>query len=469
MPSDPPETPTILCATDLTEEGGRSLDLACAAARGLGAIVLLVHVADSASDAEEEVPDAVAATAEALKARLEARHALAKDKLDAEVERCAVAGISSRGRILSGRPWEAIVQAVEDEQAALVVLGRRADRAEGFVGPTIDHVVRHAACPVLVSSPEGSAPTLKGAHWIVGVDFSRYSTAAVRAARAIVDRCGGTLSLLNVGAPSGAEGKSYEERSPWQILREEGLKEEKRDLDALLEREAPGAQAVQEVSLERPSQVLCDAAERLGADIIAVGTHGRAGLARLFLGSTADRLLRRATLPVLVLRESPPHHAPWFTGPEGSSPRLSPNRILVAVDFSDASRRALELAHGLSVSLRVAVEVVHVFEHPMDIRRGMIGEIPSADAPDEASRVMTQLTEKLCELVAEVFGTDSANMRCEVVRGRPDERIIDAIDARAADLLVVGTTGRSGIERLLLGSVAEKLVSTCPVPVLTVH
>jgi nucleotide-binding universal stress UspA family protein len=266
---------------------------------------------------------------------------------------------------------------------------------------------------------------------------------------------------VQVVQPAGGEDLSYGERTPAQILREEGLREDHAKLEALAASAAPTAEVVQVRALERPSTELCRVAEEMDATAVVVGTHGRSGVARFFLGSTAERLLRHATRPVLVLREAPTTASPWYEPPILPATHLGPRRMLVAVDFSEPSKRAIAFARSLAAKLRIAVEVVHVYDAIV------AGASSAPGAP--ANEVRAMLTTRLDELVRDVFGPDASTVRTHLVPGRPIDAILDLARKREADLVVVGTTGRTGIERMLLGSTAERLVRESAVPILTIH
>ncbi len=113
--------------------------------------------------------------------------------------------------------------------------------------------------------------------------------------------------------------------------------------------------------------------------------------------------------------------------------------------------------------------VVHVYDDPGDIRRGIVGrglDAPRTSALPEGARA--QLEEALRTVTASVFGAEAESVTTELAVGRPVEQIIAHARAFRADLVVVGTTGRTGALRLLLGSVAEKVVRRATLPVLTV-
>ncbi len=146
--------------------------------------------------------------------------------------------------------------------------------------------------------------------------------------------------------------------------------------------------------------------------------------------------------------------------------------VLVGVDFSEPSRRAMEMARSLRAKMHAAVTVVHVLEVPTDVSMGVIGRLLGAPAPPELSAdspELTQVRDNLSALVRDAFGPDSQAIAIKVVAGRPVDRLLDLAREEKADCIAVGTTGHSRMERALLGSVAERLVRASEVPVLTVH
>lgn len=141
-------------------------------------------------------------------------------------------------------------------------------------------------------------------------------------------------------------------------------------------------------------------------------------------------------------------------------------RILCPIDFSDASRHALDHARVVAQWYEASIVGLHVF-NPVYAPVGGIG-LPQDGgtvfaSPAASSRLRSQLDEAFATAVA-------AGVKVETVveEGSPAERILGGIDRHRADLVVMGTHGVSGFERLLLGSVTEKVVRKAGCPVLTV-
>jgi nucleotide-binding universal stress UspA family protein len=140
-----------------------------------------------------------------------------------------------------------------------------------------------------------------------------------------------------------------------------------------------------------------------------------------------------------------------------------PRRILVATDFSDTADRALDYALALATALGGEVILVHAYE------------IPVYAFPDGAFLATTEISERLAEaartaLDAAIAARAGAKVAIRGVlrTGTPWTEIEAVAKEEKADLVVVGTHGRKGIARALLGSVAEKVVRTAPCPVLSV-
>jgi nucleotide-binding universal stress UspA family protein len=138
-------------------------------------------------------------------------------------------------------------------------------------------------------------------------------------------------------------------------------------------------------------------------------------------------------------------------------------RILVSTDFGASSGRALDLAVELSVNLGASPTLLHVYEIPMYGYTGMeMATLDLLTPIQEAAR--EQLGKTLAEVKRKVPAAKSLLRRGIVWR-----EILSAIEETHPDLVVMGTHGRHGVSHVLLGSVADKIVRTSPVPVLTVR
>jgi nucleotide-binding universal stress UspA family protein len=185
--------------------------------------------------------------------------------------------------------------------------------------------------------------------------------------------------------------------------------------------------------------------EELGCDLIVMGTHGRSGLGRLLAGSIAETVLRKASCPVLALRGQ--------EVPRRSEPILV---ILHPTDVSECSRASLHVARRLARDVGARLVVLHVT--PVEVV--LEGTLAGGGDPD-ADR---DSLEEICE---EMEGPD---LKCPVEtrleRGDPTAKILRVAGEIEADLIVMGTHGRSGLGRALMGSVAEAVLRRARCPVL---
>lgn len=195
-----------------------------------------------------------------------------------------------------------------------------------------------------------------------------------------------------------------------------------------------------------PAPTIVDYAERYGYDLVAMPTHGRRGISRRVLGSVTERVVRLSPLPVLSLQR------------DAETPAFPYERILLPTDGSDSATRATE--HGIDLAAALDAEV-HVLAVVDDDSLGP--DVRSALAGEESERAAREAVERVAA-AADDRGVASVE---HVVRGSPADEIRTAIDATSAHAVVMGTTGKRGVDRILLGSVAERTVRSAPVPVVT--
>ncbi len=140
-------------------------------------------------------------------------------------------------------------------------------------------------------------------------------------------------------------------------------------------------------------------------------------------------------------------------------------RILCPVDFSETSKRAFEWALALAAQLGAELEVIHVFQLPAyALPEGGL-EI-SADLEAELSN---RLEQQLDEFVKQPAAPSVKEVTTALCEGIPYVEITRVAKEHNADLIVIGTHGRTGLAHFLIGSVAERVVRTSEVPVLSVR
>ena len=182
------------------------------------------------------------------------------------------------------------------------------------------------------------------------------------------------------------------------------------------------------------------------ANLIVVGaSYGNHG--ELRLGVTAERVLRNAVKPV------------WLVRPGSAVP---PRNILCPVDHSNTSGKALEVAIQLSRRLDAHLTVMTVSETMPSVYGRLMGSDPNVQAR-ESKRVRNEFTEFL-----EHFDLTAVRWEREVREGNPAAQILSLAGAAHSDLIVMGTMGRTGNSRVLLGSVTQKVTRAMPCSVVTV-
>ena len=143
---------------------------------------------------------------------------------------------------------------------------------------------------------------------------------------------------------------------------------------------------------------------------------------------------------------------------------MTDKHILVPVDFSRGSERAIDQAEALAAALGADIELFHAYQLPvLALPDSTVTVSPTyvADLTDRAQRELNRLRDTLRER--------GVNAATKLLEGNPADAIVQRAEALPATMIVLGTHGRSGFKRFLLGSTAERVVRTATVPVLTVH
>ncbi len=189
------------------------------------------------------------------------------------------------------------------------------------------------------------------------------------------------------------------------------------------------------LSIDTPHHAIVELSRNVDADLIVVGASEGNAVQRTFLGSTADRVIRKAPAPVLVVR-------PGTTFP--------PSRVLVPVDLSPVSAGALRFAtaflrEGWNGRL-MDLETLFVL-NPLEVEGSL------QFTPDQIERFAA---EELGRFVRQ--NAPAAHTSHQVLIGYPREEILRELESRLTDLVILGTHGRSGFERMMIGSIASQVL-----------
>lgn len=216
-----------------------------------------------------------------------------------------------------------------------------------------------------------------------------------------------------------------------------------------------------EVRVGNPDEEIVRVAAEYGADLIVIGRSApRAGLWRR-LGTTAHRVLRRTTVPVLLAGDVPAH---------------APSRLLVGLDDSDLTGPVLDWTGFLLEHFRAEAVVMHVvhpleFDHTATLRRGLLKSAADAlDVGPVEDELLRDVQLWIGGRLDERFGSLPLRGRMTplAIEGIPAPSLIAEATRRGAQLIVLGSRGAGAMHRLLLGSVAEAVLGESPCSVLVV-
>jgi nucleotide-binding universal stress UspA family protein len=282
------------------------------------------------------------------------------------------------------------------------------------------------------------------------VDFSEFSRHAIDHAVALAHWSGGSVVALHVVTPVPFSDPLM---SSAEVFSSEDADRVCSELAGFVAEEGgPVPIECRVAEASSAAAAICAEAEKIPADLLVMGTHGRTGFERLVLGSVTERVVRRDRCPVLTVPERLPDAVPMGA--------VAFARILCPVDFSPASIKALELAQSLADDAKAEVIVLHVLE-PMALYEPMIAGSPAVYDIEQAAR--EGITTRLHELTA---GRNRA--REVVATGKPYQEILRVAADEKADLIVIGSHGgAAGV--FAFGSTTNHVTRAAACPVLSVR
>jgi nucleotide-binding universal stress UspA family protein len=198
-----------------------------------------------------------------------------------------------------------------------------------------------------------------------------------------------------------------------------------------------------------PAPTIVEYADQYEQDLIVMPTHGREGLSRYLIGSVSEKVVRLSTVPVLTVRMQP-----------DETLEFPYENILLPTDGSAAATHAAGHLLSLAASLDATVHVLSVVD---DAALG-----PDVRSTVSATETEQAATDAVDAVVSEAEARGVADTTRHIEHGTPLEEILDCIESNDIHAVGMGTTGRRGTDRILLGSIAEKTVRSAPVPVMTV-
>lgn len=271
-------------------------------------------------------------------------------------------------------------------------------------------------------------PIAKMEKLLVATDGSEFSESAVKEAINLAKICSSRLITVSVVKTN----PEFEDLVPQVIEKaEKEAREHLESIKARASKEGVDCEIVVHRG-DEPYQNIADDAAKNKVSMIIVGTHGRTGLKRLMMGSVTAKVIGHAPCNVLVV----PLNA-----------KIECKNILMATDGSKYSEAAASQALGIAKRCEGSLTVISVASSDAEI-------LSAEDYVKEVS----ELAKK------EGIETDGL-----AVKGKPYEAIIETSKKKCADLIVVGSHGRTGLERLLMGSVTERVIGHSESAVLVVR
>jgi nucleotide-binding universal stress UspA family protein len=280
-------------------------------------------------------------------------------------------------------------------------------------------------------------------HVLVATDFSAYGARAVaRASRLPLD-LNSRVTLVHV-LPEVQRNEKKALSEARELLDESA---------ASMAGNANGATIHSVVAIGKPFEEILEVARAdPPAELVVLGKHGQRRFGDLLIGTTAERVVRYGTCPVLVVQ---------------SSPRRPYQRLLAAVELPpEQASRPVDLAVRLLGAARGERRIVHVRDELIDAALNRAG-IPERELVKEQQRLRLELTASLQRWIENHFQPDEARRWCISIKaGDPRAKILSLAKRHKPDLICLGTHARTGVSRMFLGSVAEAVLRGAPCDVL---
>ncbi len=428
----------VLCGTDFSTHAGEAAEVAAAIARKLNVPVALAHVVDNLGLGPGDP------------SLLELLLARKRERLHAEAERLRALGTVVREEFHTGSPHAALIEAAGRLNAGLIVVSSVGwiSPSRVLIGSVAERIAETSPVPTLVV--RSAAPFAAWARGeqplkvLVGYDFSASADAALRWVGALnqigpceitvahVNWPPGEIRRLGIGGPLSLTD------NPDEVQRV--LERDMQDRVApLLGQQRAGLRV--QPGWGRADSHLLELAHTTRADLLVTGTHQRHGISRLWLGSVSRGILHHAPMSVAVAP------APKTTEPATA---LIPEirRVLAPTDFSELGNRSIPLACAV-LPRAGRVCLLHVAEpgrRPAGLEAQLRALIP-AGAAARGIETHVEIVESL----------DHATAICQ------------AAERLGADLICMGSHGRTGLSQALLGSVAQAVMTDSRRPVLIVR
>jgi nucleotide-binding universal stress UspA family protein len=277
---------------------------------------------------------------------------------------------------------------------------------------------------------------------MIATDFSERSDRALRRATLLAKEAGASLTIVHV----------VDDDRPRRIVEHDRKDAETllRELQATVQR-VDGLACEARVILADPFAGIIQATAEAAPDLLVIGPHRRQFLRDAFVGTTAERTIRSVACPALMVNAAPvgPYH-----------------HVLQTTDCSEGSRAAMQRFAGLKFGSHAVHSVLHVFDAPA-LRLSLAHSMSRDDQEEYVHQERTTAESALAQFLASCGIRDTAQFVRHDETTTANE-ILKAATELKADLIVVSTRGKGGLARMVLGSVAEKVLRSSPVDVLAI-
>ena len=289
---------------------------------------------------------------------------------------------------------------------------------------------------------------------LCAVDLSDFTAPTLAHAVALARYYGAEVTAIHV-LPAWAPPASLATYPGWMMGVPEARAVITNELRTLVEPFAAGGNPVrQHTSVGDAAWEIVRYADESRSDLVVIGTHGRSGFDRFALGSVAEKVLRKASCPVLTL-------PPGLARAVGD---ITYRQILCPTDFSECSERALEFAVALAKKANAAVTALHVVD-ALDGEQELQGPKYVADF----RRLQCDGAHDSLRALLSDHASGDCRVTKHVVLGRPYREILRLATERQVDLIVMGVRGRGPVDLTLFGSTTNQVVRRATCPVITVR
>ncbi len=276
---------------------------------------------------------------------------------------------------------------------------------------------------------------------LVGFDGSDFSRAALIESANRVRNHGGKVILLNAVY---FDEEEYGNKPEQLEKRMEAGKKLCSEAVEMVRKEF-GIEIESFVSEGEPPEVIASAAQSMGADLIAMGTHGRRGIKRFIMGSVTSGVIAQAPCDVLVVKKPCTQCTGEFTS------------ILLPFDGSEFSKKALSHAHELAKGESSEITALYVIPRYEE----MIGFMKT----DSIRESLYKEAERIIEMARTGFSGNGVTIATSIEEGNAGDKIIEIANRLKNDLIVMGSYGWRGVNKAILGSTTERVImnSSCPI------